>query len=614
MRTWLFKALCLTMIVAVNSCKVTETESELKILTTSIEADAAGGTYEIRYEATGAAVMLSAAAPGAEDWISNFDASASGVLTFEVRPNESNQARQATVRIECNGNSGECIVFQSGVRPPEYDYDVEFEATVQCRGIYYGDKYSPGAGNYFITFGDRGTSGNNSNYVEPDGTYYTFDFYGELWDGDMSAIGIPEGTYVLDPENTGAKGTFSQKYGEYAKADEFGYVSLSMAYTSGTCTIVKSNDEYKVDITVGLEDGTLHHVTYRGPIVCEESNSGPGYEYIEDDIDFGMNIAQAIYDAASETILLQFTNMQTDAGGTVVPPGTLLNITANMNVSEDGFLMEATLTPDQDLGVNTFLPGEMLSVNGVYLPSGTYAEQYYTNMHVAYGIIVDGTVSFKGSDGIYDIDIDLVTSEGVHIRAKESSVSFPLYGWNPENDPNTTLPGDYELNLTDAKAVASYYGDYYGCGLDNWILKLTPTSGTDGFQLEYFGDGTGLFDEGLPTGTFTAGTDPGQGKFVIGYLEGYNMYGTWFIGGYDNYGSATQYAPAMDGTVTVTRNQDNTYTLSVDLYDDAFDPNNFTGTWTGEVSIIDQSSLPVSKQSTEHPGQVLHGPQPQTCK
>lgn len=612
MKTRLIKALVLFIIIAVNSCDVTN--NDLKILTTSIEAEAAGGTYKIYYESGSTAIMPSAGAPGAEEWICNFDVSSNGVVTFEVRPNENNQARQATIHIEYDGISGECIVFQSGARNPEYEYDVEFEATVQCRGIYYGDKYSPGAGNYFITFGDRGTNGNNSNYVQPDGTYYTFDFYADLWDGDMNEIGIPEGTYVLDPENTGAIGTFSKQYGEYAKADENGYVAVSMAYSNGSCTIVRNNDGYDIDITVTLEDGTVHHVTYEGPIVCEKSSNGPGYEYIEQDIDFGINIAQAIYDQSDKSILLQFTDMKADAGGTVTPPGTLLNIKANMHVTENGYLEESTLTPDQNLGENTFLPGVMTNVNGVYYPGGTYAEQYFANMHVAYGMIVDGTVSIEGSNGIYDIDIDLVTSEGMHIRSKQSSVSFPLYGWNPEDDPKTTLPDDYELNLTDAKAVASYFGDYYDYGLDNWILRLTPTSGTDGFQLEYFGNGTDLFDEGLPTGTFSAGTEPGQGKFIIGYLEGYNMYGTWFIGGYDSYGNVTQFAPAMDGTVTITHNSGNIYTLSIDLYDDAFDPNNFTGTWTGEVSFNDQSSLPSNKQRTEHRQHALHGPELQTYR
>lgn len=608
MRTWLINAAIIFTIIATYSCEVKN--HELKIITDQITADAAGGTYELLYETNGGTSSLTVAAPGAEDWISNFDVSVKGIVTFDIKPNENNLARQATIRIGTDGNTGKCIVFQSGKQSdnPKYDYDVEFEASVQCRGIYYGDKYTPGIGNYFITFGDRGTNGNNSNYVEPDGTYYTFDFYADLWNGDLTEIEIPEGIYCLDPENTGGKGTFSQKYGEYAKADGDGYVAMTMTYLDGTCSITKSNDIYIVDITVMLEDSSVHHVTYEGAIHCEESNNGPTYEYIEQDIDFGINISQAIYNPSDESILLQLTDMKADAGGTVTPPGTLLNIKVNMNVSENGHLLEATLKADENLGTNTFRPGTMTNNNGVYIPEGTYAEQYFSNMHVAYGIIIDGTISIKGSEGIYDIDIDLITSEGVHIRTKQSSVSFPLYGWNPDEDPHTTLPDDYTLDLTNAKANASYYGDYYGCGLDNWILKLTPTTGIDGFQLEFFGDKCNGYTGVLPTGTFNAGSDPGEGQFIIGYLDGYNMYGTWYIGGYDDYGNVTQFAPAMSGTVTVTHNSGDNYTISLNLYDDAFDPNNFTGTWTGEVSFSDQSSSNSVKQKCSgFQNKMLHG-------
>lgn len=605
MGSTLFRAFALLIVLAATSCK--PEQKTLNILTPSIEAEAGGGTFEIKYESDGQTVQPTASAPGAEEWIRNFDVSANGIVAFEILPNESNQTRQGTVRIDCNGAVGKCVVFQSGGGKSEPDYDVEFEASVQCRGIYYGEAYSPGTGNYFITFSDRGTDGNKDNYVQPDGTYYTFDFYADLWEGDPSATGIPEGTYVLDPENSCTKGTFSQKYGQYAKADSDGYLALSMAYTSGTCTITKNGDEYEIDAVVTLEDNTIHHVTYRGAIVCKKNADGPGYEYIEEDIDIeNIKISQAVYDHSDDSILLQFTDMTADAGGTVAPPGTLLNIRVRMDVSEEGFLIGGTLTADAACGNNTFLPGEMIQQNGVYRPTGTYAEQWFENLHVAYGMMVDGTVKITGSDGIYDIDIDLITSEEKHVRIKQSSVSIPLYGWNPEDDPITTLPNDYVLDLEGANATASYYGDYYESGYDNWILKLTPTSGNDGFQLEYFGDGLNGPDNGIPTGTFTASTDPGAGKFIMGYKEGYNMFGTWFLGGYDSYGNVSQFAPAKDGTVTVTHNpEDGTYTISLDLYDDDYEPNNFSGSWTGTVTVNDKSASSSRRQSLK--GKKLHG-------
>lgn len=574
------------------SCEdATETVTpRLEVTTASIDADARGGVYQIDYVLTDAAdnTLPVASAPGAEEWISDFDFSQPGTVSFTVSPNESNSARQATVRLTYGDLMGKTVITQSS--KTNETYDVEFKATFQPRGIYYGDMYSS-AGNYFITFSDDETSGNKGNYVHPNGTYYTIDFYGEPWDdGDMSSIGLPEGYYELDLTNSGSSGTFSQAYGQYAKADEEGNIAVSMQFQSGYGTVTRDGDEYHVDMTLTLEDGMKHHLTYSGPIVCEPYQAGPGYEYIDEDIEFGMNIAQAVYQSEDGSVLLQFTDMSADAGGTVVPPGTLLNIIAYLDITDEGDIVAATLRQGSGMSVGTFRPGEMIDYGGILLPDGTYAEHYFSETHVAYGIITDGTVTLEGADGTYDIDIDLITAEGYHIRSSQSSVTLPLYGWNSSDDPMTTLPDDYEADFSGASAVATYYGDYYNNGGSNWIVRISPTTGTDGFQLEYVGEGTTGFDAGLPTGTFSVSNDGKPGSYLIGSREGLNLYGTWYLGGFDESGSVSQFAPAISGTVTVSRDSDGTYSIDFDLYDDAPEPNNFTGSWAGAVYTQDQSS------------------------
>lgn len=574
------------------SCKdATETATPgLEVTTVSIEADARGGVYQIDYVLTDAAdnTLPVASAPGTEEWIGDFDFSQPGTVSFTVSPNESNSARQATVRLTYGDLMGKTVITQSS--KTNETYDVEFKATFQPRGIYYGDMYSS-AGNYFITFSDDETSGNKGNYVHPNGTYYTIDFYGEPWDnGDMSSIGLPEGYYELDLTNSGSSGTFSQAYGQYAKADEEGNIAVSMQFQSGYGTVTRDGDEYHVDMTLTLEDGMKHHLTYSGPIVCEPYQAGPGYEYIEEDIEFGMNIAQAVYQSEDGSVLLQFTDMSADAGGAVAPPGTLLNIIAYLDITDEGDIVAATLRQGSGMSVGTFRPGEMIDYGGILLPDGTYAEHYFSETHVAYGIITDGTVTLEGADGTYDIDIDLITAEGYHIRSSQSSVTLPLYGWNSSDDPMTTLPDDYEADFSGASAVATYYGDYYNNDGSNWIVRISPTTGTDGFQLEYVGEGTTGFDAGLPTGTFSVSDDGKPGSYLVGSREGLNLYGTWYLGGFDENGSVSQFAPAISGTVTVSRDSDGTYSIDFDLYDDAPNPNNFTGSWTGAVYTQDQSS------------------------
>lgn len=580
------------------SCKTSDNGPvpELSLATASIEVSGEGGECTIEYTLTNVSESArpDVSAPGAEKWINMFDLSEKGIIKFNVVPNENIAARQATIKV-CYGDMEEKVLLaQSGKYEEKPEYDVEFKATVQSRGIYYGDTYSPSTGNYFITLSDDETSGNQGNYVHANGTYYTIDLYGDMWEGDMSEIGIPEGTYELDPTNSCSPGTFSQKYGEYAKANAEGSIAVSMSFTSGTCIVSKDGEDYRIDLTVTLEDGKLHHVTYKGPIVCEPNSQGPGYEYIEQDITFNINIAQASYNAEHKCVLLQFTDMTADENGTTNPPGTLLNIVAYMDITEEGEIVGTTLVPGEasSATAGTFIPGEMVNYGGVLMPDGTHAGYYYSVTHLAYGIINGGSAKIEGSNGIYDIDIDLVTTEGFHIKASRSSVELPLYGWYGNM---STLTEDYVMNLEGATAKARYFGDYYGTGGDNWMINISPVQGTDGFQLDYVGKGTEGFSNGLPTGTFTASDNGEQGTYVCGYIQSSNLFSTWYLGGYDQEGKVSEFAPAMDGTITVTRNSGNNYTFVFDLYDDADEPNNFSGSWTGDVIMEDASSSSPAK-------------------
>lgn len=579
------------------------TEPFLDILTTSIETGAQGGELHISYTLGNVPedARPEVSVPGAEEWITDFDLSENGTVSFNVQPNTTVSARQATVRISYNDLSGKCIVSQSGNSSGNQggeEYDVDFTATVLCRGIYYGDAYSSSAGNYFVTFGDTETEGNYGDYVQPDGTYYTLDIYADMWDGDMDAIGIPEGTYELDRFSTGEKGTFSKAYGQYAQTDSDGNIVVSMQYIDGTCNITKDGDNYNVDIVLTLEDSAVHHVKYYGPIICQEYREGSNYEYIEEDIDFNMYIAQAVYNEANQSVLLQFTDMMADDNGQVAPPGILLNVTAYMEITEEGQLAGATLVPGTDKQTGTFIPGEMVDYGGVFLPEGSYAEQYFSATHLAYGFITGGSIVMKGDNGIYDISIDLTTSEGFHITSYSASKEIPLYGYRSEDTPMSSLTEDKELDLEGVTARANYFGDYYKTGGDNWMIALTPSSGNDGFQIDYVGTGLSGFSNGLPTGTFSVSNTGEQGTFVAGYQVGSDMYSTWYLGDFDNSGRVSEFAPAVDGTITVTQNSNGTYTITFDVYDDAGQPNRIYGSWTGDVSMSDVTTAQAGVQSS----------------
>lgn len=593
-------------VLSSNSCKQTEPEPtlpELEVTTEAVEALADGGEYTINYTLTGVPedARPNASAPDAQDWITDFDFSEMGIIKFKVVPNAAQESRTATITVTYEELSDDVPVTQlgAGEEPgpgpgPDPEYDVEFEAEYLARGEYYGDMYSPGAGDYLVTLGNDMMDG---NYVRPNATYYVMDIYGPIWDGDMSAIGVPEGEYKLDPDLTYAPWTFTSEYGGLTVTDAEGYITTDLGYTEGTLTVTKDGDNYIFDLVVTIEEtGEIHHVTYTGPAALKDNTGGETeVDLIENDIDFEMNIAQAVYDSDYGSISLQFTDMAVDAEGYVTPPGTLLTIEAYMDVTEDGYIVGSTLEAASDMLPPSFYPGEMLDFFGIMIPMGTYAEYLPDDSSVQYGFITGGTITLDGSSGYYDIDIDLITAEGYHITSSKTNVALPLNGWNPGGDVSTTLTGDYEMDLEGCTAEAAFYGDYYGDGGANWMFSLSPTTGADGFQMEYSGATAGTIDDGLATGTFYPSEDCAAGTYLAGYLSGNSLYGTWYVGGFDAEGYVTEYAPAVDGGITITSNGGVNYTLTFDCVDDA--GNNFTGTWTGDVALMDYSSANVSAAS-----------------
>lgn len=83
-----------------------------------------------------------------------------------------------------------------------------------------------------------------------------------------------------------------------------------------------------------------------------------------------------------------------------------------------------------------------------------------------------------------------------------------------------------------------------------------------------------------------------------GYVSGTSILGTMYLGGFDSNGYVTKLAPAMSGEVIITQNPDGTHTISFDCMDDAVNPNNFYGSWTGTLNKVDMSSSVSNAKAT----------------
>lgn len=231
-------------------------------------------------------------------------------------------------------------------------------------------------------------------------------------------------------------------------------------------------------------------------------------------------------------------------------------------------------------------------LDGYIVPAGTYtfdAEGLEAGTFSAY-------TSLQKLDDEGNLEFDAKYAEGGEITVTENGIIANLIfegvpylitfegvpacedGRAPEY--YTTLTGDYQLNIRDdASLLMIYYGDFYDCGYDNYLMYIqTPDMIGDMFQSDIVSGGNEMGTS--IAGTYNVAYDaPGQFLYIPGYVNGGYMEGTWFFNSPDGqyYGDM---APITGGTIEIAENGDGTVTLTFDLIDD--NDNAITGTWTAE--------------------------------
>lgn len=158
----------------------------------------------------------------------------------------------------------------------------------------------------------------------------------------------------------------------------------------------------------------------------------------------------------------------------------------------------------------------------------------------------------------------------------------------------STLTDDYQPDYSNHDLYLIHYGDFYECGFDNYMLYIQPKVETgigDYFRADITSNGS-VMGEGL-AGTYTVNRNiylDDALQFLYGFVNMGSMQGTWFYNTYDGeyYGDM---APIIDGTIEVVDNGDGTYTVNLDLVDDADSANSITSTYTG-VPIIQVAQAP----------------------
>ena len=466
------------------------------------------------------------------------------------------------------------------VPPPSVEYDHELTATV-FTGELYDNMANNGEANFYTFLSDMPFD--SDGYADIAGTYYLFDIFAPA--SALETEALPAGTYKLGEPDATEEMTFGIDYSCVYLPGEDGRRYL----TDGTLVVTVEGDTYTFDAVLTDETGATHHVTYTGPTEYSYSPGGggdePTYNAISEPVDIEASLAVATYASDANdvmTVTFQFTDMDVDDEGYVIPPGAMFTVEAYLPYNEDGKLAIGTYEVNNTYDEYSVSPG--YDFYGYTL--GSYAVKYQDATTYEVGYVSAGSMSITGSRDfdLYTIKCDFTTIEGVSIKCRfegnltVSGMPLPYY---------STLTGDYTLNISGNPGTGSYYGDYYGTGGGNWMIDLAPSGTGDGMQIDLVAEGLD-FSAGIPTGTYTASSYPYPGEYAAGYMDGYYLTGVWYYG-YADDGAGDVYisnmAPATSGDLNITNNGNDSYTISFEFLDD--NGNTWDGTWEGTLALTD---------------------------
>ena len=246
----------------------------LTLLTESLDVEATGGSAEVAYSVENPVEGVSVVASVEEsvDWISAFDYSVEGKVSFTVAENTLTEAREAVVTVAYEGAESKTVsVKQAAAEILKVKY-----ALNEVSGLYYGNQYttSEDVFNYGLVLSNQSNvydlfSG--AVVILPNSQYIFLDLYSSVASPNHSVtFKVPNGVYNLDLENSTAANTAGAEYTELFVTNET--ESVETFFKSGTVTVT---DDLIEVLLVG-EDDTLYHITAPNKLVDNTNNWGNG--------------------------------------------------------------------------------------------------------------------------------------------------------------------------------------------------------------------------------------------------------------------------------------------------------------------------------------------------
>lgn len=559
--------------------------TEVVLAKSTIEATAEGGRYEVSYTIKNPVEGHNLFVAKSSDyaWISDFGAE-DGIIYVVVEANETDNAREAVVEVsygEKHSNENfKALTIKQAAKAEEPEDGVVFEAQV-LTGEYYGDYYTPDAGNYYIFFSDYGFSEDGN--LLTNSIYYQLDLYGVLYEGEAvnGYIPLPEGTYTLDVNETMTVGTIGYSYSCYMKTNS-SEIEVEVSFDAAEL-VVAADGSCVLTATI---QGEKHTVTFSGMSTISDKREVSGGS--GEDQNMVASYAYAYYygdqytPGTADNFYFFLSDLGLDADGWELPNATYyrFDLYSELVNTENGLALPyGTYTIDNG-SYDPYTIGAMYS--GYYVMDSEGWDYAIT------GTITSGTVVVDENGVTAHIMVDGAWHTVTYTGAIE--VIDAASGGGGDDDyegPFSTLLDDLRCNLDDHTLYYRYYGDYYECGYMNWTFAIMPNDGEGDFAqfdvLAGSNSTTDFFGEYTIADTYEAYTS------YPGYIDWNNyMVGAWY---YTDDGVTM--APFVDGTISIIDNGDGTATVEFDVYDDC--DFNITGSWTGTMLSYDQ--MPTRSQS-----------------
>ena len=581
MKKLFYLLLCLPLAFAActepDTPGVENKEYDLKVTSeTTLNFEAEGGKGVIAYTLEEKTRFSPVGQPVVEafceaTWVSELTVAEN--ITFQVTANEAD-ARETEIVVTYGEQEVKVAVKQAAKEINSENDEVVFEAQI-LTGEYYGDYYTPDAGNYYIFFSDYGFTEDGS--LLTNSIYYQLDLYGVLYDGEAvdGYIPLPEGTYTLDKNDTMAVGTIGYSYSCYMKTNS-SEIEVEVYFDEAVLVV---EEDGSCTLTAVVE-GVKHIVTFNGESsIADRREVSTG----GDNVEMEAGYADATYygdqysPGVADNFYFFLSDKGFDADGWELPNATYyrFDLFSNIVNTEEGLAIPyGTYTIDNG-------SSEPFTIGAQY--SAYYIMDSEGWDYAVSSAITSGTVSISEDGVVADLMIagahHVVTFSGDILVTDASSGGGEGGGGE---GPYSTLWEDYRCNFDDHTLYYAYYSDYYEVGYMNWTFAVMPNDGEGDFvQFDVLAGAdstTNFFGEYAINDSFEAYTS------YTGYIDwdGY-MVGAWY---YTEDGYTM--APFVDGTMSVVDNGDGTVTVEFDVYDDC--DNNITGSWTGAMLSADELS------------------------